>query len=114
MFFLLAKIQIVGYGTFVVSVAALRDTRMRRRLEDKIRELCARSIIAGEDELAIIADLRAALREHVERIRKVVVGTNFANAKNRLRLERSAKRQESREILLVPPQKTSDTKRKAG
>jgi len=95
-------------------LAAFPDTRMLRRLEDRIRELCARSITVGEDELAIIADLRAALREHVERIRQVVAGTNFANAKNRLRLERRAKRQESREILLVPPQETSEKKRKAG
>ena len=87
---------------------------MRRRLEDRIRELCTRSITAREDELAIIADLRAALREHVERIRQVVAGTNFANAKNRLRLERRAKRQESREILLVPRQEPPEKKRKAG
>ncbi len=73
-----SKIHDVGYRTFVASVAALGDTCMHRRLEDKIRELCTRSITAREDELAIIADLRAALREHVERVRNAIAGTNFA------------------------------------
>jgi hypothetical protein len=84
-----------------------------RRLEDRIRELCARSITAGEDEMSIISDLRAALREHVERVRNFVAFTDFANAKDRLRLERRASQQESREIRLVPPQ-DSEKKREAG
>lgn len=85
-----------------------------RRLEDKIRELCARSITAGEDETSIIAELRAALREHVERFRKIVKVTNFANAKHGLRLERRSKQQESHGIRLVPPKASSEKKRKAG
>jgi hypothetical protein len=86
---------------------------MLRRLEDRIRELCAKSITAGEDEMSIIADLKVALREHIERVRNIVAATDFANAKNRLRLERRAKQQESREIRLVPPQ-DAEKKRKFG
>jgi hypothetical protein len=86
---------------------------MLRRLEDRIRELCARSITADEDDISIIADLKEALREHVERIRNVVARTNFDNAKNGLRLERRAQQQESREIRLVLPQ-DAEKKRKSG
>ena len=86
---------------------------MLRRLEDRIRELCAKSITAGEDEMSIIADLKVALREHIARVRNIVAATDFANAKNRLRLERRAKQQESREIRLVPLQ-DAEKKRKAG
>jgi hypothetical protein len=81
-----------------------------RRLEDRIRELCAKSITAREDDLAIIAELKAALREHVERIRNVVAATDFANG---LRLERRSRQQESREIRLVPPH-DAEKKRKSG
>lgn len=43
-----------------------------RRLEDKIRGLCARAINAeGEEDLKpLLSELRDALRQHVERIRK--------------------------------------------
>lgn len=43
-----------------------------RRLEDKIRGLCARAIKAGDDEelRPLLNELRDALRQHVERIRK--------------------------------------------
>lgn len=42
-----------------------------RRLEDKIRGLCARAVAAkGEEELRpLLKELRDALRQHVERIR---------------------------------------------
>jgi hypothetical protein len=85
-----------------------------RRLEDRIRELCAKSTTAQGDEMSIIADLKAALREHVERLRQVVARTDFANVKNGLRLERRSRQQESREIRLVPLQETSEKKRKSG
>ena len=43
-----------------------------RRLEDRIRELCARSLSAeGEEWRAIVEDLRKALREHSEYMRKM-------------------------------------------
>ena len=48
---------------------------MNRRLEDRVRELCSRAVLArSEDELhTILQDLRAALHEHRNRLRKVAV-----------------------------------------
>jgi hypothetical protein len=43
-----------------------------RRLEDRIHELCARSLIAQDSELvAIFSALRAALHEHTEQLRNL-------------------------------------------
>jgi hypothetical protein len=43
-----------------------------RRLEDRIRELCAKVIVAREEEVApAIADLKEALHEHNMRLRKL-------------------------------------------
>ena len=64
--------------------------------------------------MSVIADLKTALREHVERVRNFVALTDFTRAKDRLRLERRAKHQEAGEIRLVPRQKTSEKTRKAG
>lgn len=99
---------------FIPSVAASGDSCMPRRLEDKIRELCARSITASEDALEIIAELKVALREHVAGARNIVAATNFTNAKNRLQLERRANGHEPREVLAVPPRENSEKKRKSG
>jgi hypothetical protein len=46
-----------------------------RRLEDRIRELCAQTITArGANELEpIFSELKSALREHTERLRKNAV-----------------------------------------
>jgi hypothetical protein len=45
---------------------------MLRRLEDRIRELCAMAVTAEEPELKIIlSDLQSALREHTERLRRL-------------------------------------------
>jgi hypothetical protein len=45
---------------------------MLRRLEDRIRELCAQAVSAEEPELEIVlAELQAALREHTERLRRL-------------------------------------------
>jgi hypothetical protein len=109
-----SKIHDVGYRTFVASVAALGDTCMHRRLEDKIRELCTRSITAREDELAIIADLRARSVNTSSASETLSRARTSPNAKNRLRLERRSRQQESREIRLVPAQETSERKRKSG
>lgn len=47
---------------------------MLRRLEDRIRELCARALIARGRELgAVVEDLKSALHEHTERLRQVAV-----------------------------------------
>lgn len=45
---------------------------MLRRLEDRIRELCAKALIArGPDLASVLEDLKTALREHTERLRQV-------------------------------------------
>lgn len=41
-----------------------------RRLEDRIRSLCAHALVAQEPELnVILSDLQGALHEHAERLR---------------------------------------------
>lgn len=43
-----------------------------RRLEDRIRDLCARAVSAQDSELeAILSALQSALREHNDRLRKL-------------------------------------------
>jgi hypothetical protein len=43
-----------------------------RRLEDRIRELCAKVIVAREEEVGpAIAELKSALHEHNARLRKL-------------------------------------------
>jgi hypothetical protein len=43
-----------------------------RRLEDRIHELCARSLTAQDSELvAIVSALKAALHEHTDRLRNL-------------------------------------------
>ena len=50
----------------------MRPGIMRRRLEDRIRELCGKAVSAPDDELGpIIKELQAALREHNERLRQL-------------------------------------------
>jgi hypothetical protein len=46
---------------------------MLRRLEDRIRELCANTITArtGDELESVLIRLKSALHEHTERIRKV-------------------------------------------
>jgi hypothetical protein len=45
---------------------------MLRRLEDRIRELCAMAVRSEQPELEIIlSELQAALREHTERLRRL-------------------------------------------
>lgn len=44
---------------------------MFRRLEDRIRELCARTLVARGPELEqIFSELKSALHEHSEQLRK--------------------------------------------
>jgi hypothetical protein len=46
---------------------------MKRRLEDRIKALCAKALMAQDAELhEIISALRTALREHNFRLRKLV------------------------------------------
>ena len=44
----------------------------QNRLDDRIRELCAKVVASSDHELgSSIAQLKAALREHDERLRKL-------------------------------------------
>jgi RecJ-like exonuclease len=52
-----------------------------RRLEDRIRELCAKVSVAPETELdAALSELKSALHEHSVRLRKMAA-ENFAKRK---------------------------------
>lgn len=43
-----------------------------RRLNDRIRELCARAVSVSDTEVeAVLEDLRVALAEHTRRLRKI-------------------------------------------
>jgi len=45
-----------------------------RRVEDRIRDLCAQAVSAPDSELEpILKELRATLRAHSERLRKLAV-----------------------------------------
>jgi hypothetical protein len=47
---------------------------LSRRLDDRIRDLCAKAVEADQEELeSIFAELKQALREHAERLRKLAV-----------------------------------------
>lgn len=48
---------------------------MNRRLEDRIRELCALAIASNRDDERelLLAELTATLREHAERLKKIAV-----------------------------------------
>lgn len=44
-----------------------------RRLEDRIRELCCKALSAQDSELeAVFSELKSALREHTQRLRKLL------------------------------------------
>jgi hypothetical protein len=48
----------------------MRFALMLRRLEDRIRELCARTLVVSGSELEqIFLELKSALHEHTERLR---------------------------------------------
>jgi hypothetical protein len=62
------------YGIEQSSAARLRlhavYALMLRRLEDRIRELCARTLVVSGSELEqIFLELKSALHEHTERLR---------------------------------------------
>ena len=59
-----------------VSERALICNVPPHRLDDRIRELCARVVAAEGDDLPpAISDLKAALREHNNRLRKLAAST---------------------------------------
>jgi hypothetical protein len=64
------------------------NSSMRRRLEDRIRDLCAEALAAQEAELGpTLSKLRSALHEHNERIRRLF-GARLFSAENGHREER--------------------------
>lgn len=48
---------------------------MNRRLEDRIRKLCALAVVTRHDDERelLLTELKAALREHAERLKKTAV-----------------------------------------
>ncbi len=62
---------------------------MRRRLDDRIRELCAEVVLAqGTDQLEpILSELKSALHEHIERLRKMA-GAKLVNMQDGCKPER--------------------------
>jgi hypothetical protein len=45
-----------------------------RRLEDRIRELCAQAVASGDADFSeVLAQLRSAMHQHIEEMRKMVV-----------------------------------------
>ena len=60
-----------------------------RRLEDRIRELCAKAATASDDEtIDVLQELRRALHEHARHLRamaaeKLTGGTQGANEERR-------------------------------
>jgi len=59
----------------VILAPNLRTGQMLRRLEDRIRDLCAKAVASQDSpELPeVFEQLRAALHEHSERLRKSTV-----------------------------------------
>ena len=62
-----------------------------RRLEDRIRELCARTLHAREPEWsAIISELQLALQEHNLRVRNLAATVTVAGKPHFLRERRGS------------------------
>jgi hypothetical protein len=57
-------------------------------MEDKIRKLCARAVAAGENDFQqAITELRAALHEHAQELRKTLVDQLAGRRDRRVRAE---------------------------
>jgi hypothetical protein len=56
-------------GGNLVLVFYLRPPR--RRLEDRIRELCGKAISAPDHKIGPVRELQVALREHNQRLRQI-------------------------------------------
>jgi hypothetical protein len=60
-----------------------------RRLEDKIRQLCALAMVANdEDAWLILSELRILLGQHIERFR-IVAGGCFLGAEDFVELRKA-------------------------
>ncbi|MGA7220853.1 MAG: hypothetical protein WBX38_21235 [Candidatus Sulfotelmatobacter sp.] len=82
------KSSIVLDGDSIISILSNRPVLMLRRLEDRICELCAKTVSASDEDLAsIISQLKSALREHTERLRELA-GVKLASSRKELPPER--------------------------
>lgn len=65
----------VSNSSRYLSTISIVTTVLNRRLEDRIRELCAKAVVTrDEEELSLIlAQLRAALRENGKRLKRTAV-----------------------------------------
>jgi hypothetical protein len=52
----------------IATVSGFFMTLPARRLEDKIRELCARTCSTTKDSLAVLSELQAAMHEYTRRV----------------------------------------------
>ena len=59
-----------------------------RRIEDRIRELCARLTKAEDKDFELaISDLKAALHDHTEQLRKLVAESLLKRRPNRRKID---------------------------
>jgi len=60
-----------------------------RRMEDKIRNLCARAVAAGDNDFQeAISELQSALHEHAQELRKTLIEQLGGRRDRRVRAER--------------------------
>jgi len=53
-----------------------------RRLEDRIRDLCAQAVAAGSGDLnPVLSELKAALHEHTQRLRAMAAASTVRSAR---------------------------------
>jgi hypothetical protein len=58
-------------------------------LEDRIRELCAKAVASDDTDFqSVTSELRSAMREHIERVRKMAVQQLAEERQRRNRAER--------------------------
>jgi hypothetical protein len=76
---------------------------LNRRLEDKIRYLCALATVANDDDAwLLLSELRILITQHIEHLRKVAAG-KLAGAVEFV--ERRSDSDTPRKPLLKPPPK---------
>jgi hypothetical protein len=62
-----------------------------RRLEDRIRELCARALYtSGPEWDAVVHQLQLAIREHILRMANLAVAATLAGQPHRIRERRGS------------------------
>lgn len=65
---------------FLFASSSMELLSMTRRIEDRIRELCARALCESEPACsATIAELRAAIQQHALRVANLTATATLAN-----------------------------------